>query len=364
MSEMVVEEGTKLLVHKSESDGAYNRVTSPLNRVMDFAKTGDPFPVRNARPRPSGEQEEIDNATNRWVAGTSTLPSEAVFNDVLVFRTIPPAVFSTLETSVTFNTVSLQRSLILSCTPMGLACTSFDSDLYRRLYVSVDTQAISRTFNNTSLIRSLILGVTSTGFVSSFNNVAFNTGPREAGVDTMSVTGTFNPVTFIRTRYLSVDTGSLVGTYNDVTFTVQVLIEDFEGSPLNSRLTWVNANPSNTVTRTSNNVTEGDYSWRTTYSGVDEIVMYLVAPVDLTDYEGRTLKLDYNVAELNEVDSLQLLLGCDLSWASVDNPSGSGTLSLTVPPPPFNTSIIIAYINHSGLSDSIVDIDIDNLRIV
>jgi hypothetical protein len=67
MSEMVVEEGTKLLVHKSESDGEYNRVTSPLNRVMDFAKTGDPFPVRNARPRPKGEQDEIDGAsTPEW----------------------------------------------------------------------------------------------------------------------------------------------------------------------------------------------------------------------------------------------------------------------------------------------------------
>jgi hypothetical protein len=57
MSEMVLEPGTNFLVHKSESDGIWNAVTSPLNTPHKFlkGKSGDPYPVSNARPRPSTE---------------------------------------------------------------------------------------------------------------------------------------------------------------------------------------------------------------------------------------------------------------------------------------------------------------------
>jgi hypothetical protein len=38
MNEMVIEPGTGLLVHKSESDGEYNAVTSPLNNTAKYLK--------------------------------------------------------------------------------------------------------------------------------------------------------------------------------------------------------------------------------------------------------------------------------------------------------------------------------------
>lgn len=58
MKEMVIEPGTGWLVHKSESDGMYSEVMHPLNNVEKYIKhkQGDPFPVPNARPRPSTER--------------------------------------------------------------------------------------------------------------------------------------------------------------------------------------------------------------------------------------------------------------------------------------------------------------------
>ncbi len=52
MKEMVVEPGTNLLVHHSESDGQYSLVRHPLNNMGRYlkGKLGDPFPVENARP--------------------------------------------------------------------------------------------------------------------------------------------------------------------------------------------------------------------------------------------------------------------------------------------------------------------------
>lgn len=52
MSEMVIEPGTGWLVHKSETDGEYSLVNHPLNNLHKYldGKTGDPFPVKNARP--------------------------------------------------------------------------------------------------------------------------------------------------------------------------------------------------------------------------------------------------------------------------------------------------------------------------
>ncbi len=50
MNEMVIEPGTGLLVHKSESDGEYNAVTSPLNTFTKSKDYSDPKPIKNARP--------------------------------------------------------------------------------------------------------------------------------------------------------------------------------------------------------------------------------------------------------------------------------------------------------------------------
>ena len=59
MNEMVVEQGTGWLVHRSETDGEYSLVTHPLNNIGRYIKdkSGDPFPVKNARPRPETELE-------------------------------------------------------------------------------------------------------------------------------------------------------------------------------------------------------------------------------------------------------------------------------------------------------------------
>lgn len=59
MSEMVIEPGTGWLVHKSESDGKWSLTNHPLNNLDKYlkGKTGDPFPVYNARPRPLIEKE-------------------------------------------------------------------------------------------------------------------------------------------------------------------------------------------------------------------------------------------------------------------------------------------------------------------
>ena len=50
MSEMVVEPGTHLLVHRRFSDGMWNPVDHPANNIQKYASFGDPFPVENARP--------------------------------------------------------------------------------------------------------------------------------------------------------------------------------------------------------------------------------------------------------------------------------------------------------------------------
>jgi hypothetical protein len=52
MSEMVIEPGTGWLVHKSVSDGKFSSVCHPLNNLDRYLKnkTGDPFPIENARP--------------------------------------------------------------------------------------------------------------------------------------------------------------------------------------------------------------------------------------------------------------------------------------------------------------------------
>lgn len=57
MSEMVIEPGTGWLVHRSESDGQWSLSEHPQNNLNKYLrnKHGDPFPVENARPRPSTE---------------------------------------------------------------------------------------------------------------------------------------------------------------------------------------------------------------------------------------------------------------------------------------------------------------------
>ena len=51
MREMLIEPGTGILVHRSESDGKWNRVDHPLNHIEKYATlSGDPKPVKNARP--------------------------------------------------------------------------------------------------------------------------------------------------------------------------------------------------------------------------------------------------------------------------------------------------------------------------
>ena len=55
MREMVIEPGTGWLVHKSFSDGQWSIVEHPLNNMGKYlrGKSGDPFPVDNARPERS-----------------------------------------------------------------------------------------------------------------------------------------------------------------------------------------------------------------------------------------------------------------------------------------------------------------------
>ena len=57
MNEMVVEPGTGYLVHRSETDGFWSTVEHPLNNVGKYlkGKQGDPYPVEQARPRPTTE---------------------------------------------------------------------------------------------------------------------------------------------------------------------------------------------------------------------------------------------------------------------------------------------------------------------
>lgn len=71
ISQMVYEPGTNLFVHKDLSDGEYNLLTHPVNRVVDFTSFGDPFSVPNARPRPKGERDELASALNRWAGKAS-----------------------------------------------------------------------------------------------------------------------------------------------------------------------------------------------------------------------------------------------------------------------------------------------------
>lgn len=71
MSEMVLEPGTNYLVHRSESDGMWSVNVHPLNNVSKYlkGKEGDPYPVKNARPRPSTEVQEFEDAiptTQEW----------------------------------------------------------------------------------------------------------------------------------------------------------------------------------------------------------------------------------------------------------------------------------------------------------
>jgi hypothetical protein len=58
IKEMVIEEGTGWLVHKSETDGMWNLVDHPLNHVQRYVEFGDPFPIENARPEQVFESDE------------------------------------------------------------------------------------------------------------------------------------------------------------------------------------------------------------------------------------------------------------------------------------------------------------------
>lgn len=88
MSEMVTEPGTNYLVHKSESDGQWSAVSHPLNNLGRYlkGKNGDPFPVRNARPRPA---TETTSAVPRY-AGSAPLNSEFYLytNPIRVFHLV------------------------------------------------------------------------------------------------------------------------------------------------------------------------------------------------------------------------------------------------------------------------------------
>lgn len=50
LRDMIEEPGTKYLIHPKESDGMYNKVTHPLNRLGEDIRFDDPKPVRNPSP--------------------------------------------------------------------------------------------------------------------------------------------------------------------------------------------------------------------------------------------------------------------------------------------------------------------------
>lgn len=66
ISEAVIEPGTGWLVHVSESDGGFSLTEHPANNKNKYlrGRTGDPYPIHNARPRPDTELAEIEAAKN------------------------------------------------------------------------------------------------------------------------------------------------------------------------------------------------------------------------------------------------------------------------------------------------------------
>jgi len=145
------------------------------------------------------------------------------------------------------------------------------------------------------------------------------------------------------------------------------VIESFETAPPNSDLTWTDVSDG-TLSRTTNNVTQGTYSWECAYSGAVNLEnpgpLQIFASVDLTSNAGDTLSLDYTVNELGNPGSPALILGCSdgafnlLEFSQVNNPT-SGTISLTIPAS--TAVVLIAYVATVESGSYNVTINIDNL---
>lgn len=157
----------------------------------------------------------------------------------------------------------------------------------------------------------------------------------------------------------------------------QTVIESFEDSPLNGDLTWTNTGGA-TMTRTTNNVTEGTYSWRATYSATFSSFPYpntaaidLRADIDLSGNAGEIISLDYTVTENGTANALVLELpfftsgGSFISALSSSVSNGSGTFSGTIPSNVGKIGIVYRETTPGNPSGETINctLDLDNLRV-
>ena len=85
LSERTIEPGTRFVVAKSESDGIYNLVTDPLNRVRFYK---DNETIRNARP-----PDNLDR-NQSWSGVTTTWGEETTQWNFIQETTMPRAYFN------------------------------------------------------------------------------------------------------------------------------------------------------------------------------------------------------------------------------------------------------------------------------
>jgi hypothetical protein len=157
------------------------------------------------------------------------------------------------------------------------------------------------------------------------------------------------------------------------------VIEDFEGNPLSSDLTWTKV-AGTTPTRSTDNVTQGTYSWKVEHSSTLSsgpppsgiaIAFDLRADVDLSAYAGETIYLDYTITESGTANGMFLelpfftsggsLLGGLMAYA----PSGSGTLFGPIPSNVGKIGLAYRETTPANPDGETIDcvVNIDNLRV-
>lgn len=322
MSEMVDEDG--LLVHKSATDGGYSLLKHPLTRMGEYlrGKTGDPKPIKNASP------DQV------WAA------------------------FITYQGACNTGGNSLFESRA-GLTRQGLAAITGTGSLS-----ALGAGQYSATSTIAGAGATVSVGVRD---YPAASNIAISGTVAASGTADYSATSSISGV------------ATVVAAYEVIT----VLLEGFEAisgsDPWISTYSWYDVSAATpTVTRTTSNVTEGTYSWRTqdtsltgssvlgagsAFGGsVINLAGYTTLEVDVyvttigaSSYALATVQDSAFIAVTGAISTMGVTGATTLTLDITDITTGGGDLS--------NVVIFIGVENSGGPISSAYDIYFDNLRV-
>ena len=426
ISEMIREPDTGLFIHRSESDGKYNAVGHPQANLAQYSpKFDDPKSTPNARPDrdwaaaqvfqgacETGGSVYLMASATRGLFGTASISASASFTGAGELKEVHfgdvDIVGSGVLSAAVIKQYNMSSSITAAGTVAGVALTHFRGVTSISAAGTVtSTGAISKygissITGTCSLTSSAVILVIHNGVasISGAATVTSSTSLGHRGVATSSSSATVASAGKRLLRGVATSTASGTASVDSALLTKTRLIYSFEDTPpaidYSTKMTsasgveamarLLNADTTMTLTRTTDNKTNGTYTWRALHveSGgttntatilvADSLTVGTVNPSTGFDLTGYTVaKLDYYVASASGDDgvTIRFVAVSDVSRSSVTGDlagtTGAGTLSVSLTGAFDESNVkfqitVTADDDAGGATGSGFDIYFDNLR--